>query len=62
MSRSEYNFSITFFFLWIVPLFWCGVQNGLSTENLTKCLDEDESNIFGDELEKLVPKSIVQIK
>lgn len=40
------------FFLWIVPLFWKGTRKGLNTDDLTACLQKDESETLGDCLER----------
>ncbi|XP_063699793.1 ATP-binding cassette sub-family C member 4 [Culicoides brevitarsis] len=38
-------------FGWIFPLFFQGTRRGLNTDNLTKCLDKDESEMLGNKLE-----------
>lgn len=40
------------FILWIAPLFWNGMKNGLTTDDLTKCLPIDKSDRLGDDLER----------
>lgn len=40
------------FFLWIIPLFWKGARKGLNTDDLTQCLEKDESEMLGDHLER----------
>lgn len=40
------------FFFWIIPLFWNGTRNGLSTDDLTKCLRKDKSDSLGNDLER----------
>lgn len=40
------------FFLWITPLFWKGTRKGLTTDDLTKCLRKDKSDLLGDALER----------
>ncbi|XP_055303160.1 ATP-binding cassette sub-family C member 4-like [Sitodiplosis mosellana] len=40
------------FFLWVIPLFWKGTRKGLNTDDLTQCLEKDESESLGDELER----------
>lgn len=42
------------FILWIAPLFWKGMKNGLTTDDLTKCLKKDRSDMLGDDLERYV--------
>ena len=38
-------------FLWVVPVLWNGLKNGLNQNNLTQCLTEDKSEELGDKLE-----------
>uniref|UniRef100_A0A336LRH9 CSON001220 protein n=1 Tax=Culicoides sonorensis TaxID=179676 RepID=A0A336LRH9_CULSO len=38
-------------FCWIIPLMFTGTRHGLTTENLTKCLEKDESEMLGNKLE-----------
>lgn len=40
------------FYLWIGPLFWEGMKNGLSKDDLTKCMLKDRSDTLGDNLER----------
>lgn len=40
------------FFFWIIPLFWKGARKGLSTDDVTQCLQKDESEKLGDHLEQ----------
>lgn len=41
------------FFLWITPLLWKGMKNGLKSDDLCKCLKNDKSEVLGDDLERL---------
>lgn len=50
--RRGVNIISQIFFIWIIPLFWKGVRRGLTTEDMTKCLDKDKSDALGDELER----------
>lgn len=52
--RKGNNFISQLFMLWTVPLFWKGLRNGLTTNDLTKCLQEDKSGALGDNLEAYV--------
>lgn len=38
-------------FCWILPLLCYGTRRGLNTDNLTKCLEKDESEMLGNKLE-----------
>lgn len=38
-------------FCWIIPLLFYGARRGLNTDNLTKCLEKDESEMLGNKLE-----------
>lgn len=49
--RKNVNIFSQLYFLWIIPLFWRGTRKGLSTDDLTKCLDKDKSDHLGNELE-----------
>lgn len=40
------------FLLWMAPFVWKGMKNGLATNDLTKCMTKDRSDVLGDELEK----------
>lgn len=50
--RKRANLMSQLFFVWIVPLLWNGMKNGLTTKDLTKCLRKDRSDTLGDDLEK----------
>lgn len=50
--RKSANLISRLFLLWTAPLLWKGMKNGLTTEDLTKCLQRDKSNALGDNLEK----------
>lgn len=50
--RRGVNIISQILFIWIIPLFWNGVRRGLTTDDLTKCLDKDKSDKLGDELEQ----------
>lgn len=39
---------------WTVPLLWKGMKTGLTTKDLTKCLQKFKSEALGDELERYV--------
>lgn len=41
------------FCLWITPLLWKGMKNGLTSDDLCKCLQKDKSEVLGDDLERL---------
>ena len=41
-------------FLWAVPLLFKGSRKGLNSDDLTVCLDKDESKVLGDRLERCV--------
>lgn len=49
--KKSANFLSQLLFLWIVPTLYKGSRNGLDKEAITKCLDEDRSEILGDKLE-----------
>jgi len=55
-QRSNYrqgaNILSQLLFLWAVPLLFKGSRKGLSTKDLTVCLDKDESKVLGDTLER----------
>lgn len=55
------NFISQIFFLWTIPLFWKGMKDGLTTNDLTKCLQNDKSEKLGDELEELVLSTAIYI-
>lgn len=50
--RKGANFLSQLFIFWTVPLVWRGMKNGLTTKDLTKCLQEDRSDSLGDDLER----------
>lgn len=50
--RKKANPLSQLFFLWMVPVFWRGTRKGLTTDDLTKCLKKDDSELLGDELER----------
>lgn len=50
--RKKANPISQLFFVWIIPLLWRGMKNGLTTKDLTKCLKKDRSDTLGDDLEK----------
>lgn len=50
--RKGANLISRLFFLWITPMLWKGMKNGLTTKDLTKCLQKDRSDTLGDDLEK----------
>lgn len=50
--RSGANPLSVLFFLWMAPVFWRGSRKGLNTDDLTKCLKKDDSEVLGDELER----------
>lgn len=52
--RKGANFISVLLMLWTVPLFWKGMKNGLNTNDLTKCLEEDKTDVLGDNLEAYV--------
>lgn len=50
--RKSANPLSQLFFIWMLPMFWKGTRKGLQTEDLTQCLQKDESELLGDELER----------
>lgn len=50
--RKKANLISQLFFVWIIPLLWKGMKNGLTKKDLTKCLKKDRSDTLGDDLEK----------
>lgn len=42
------------FFGWSIPLLYKGSRQGLNTQDLTKCLPEDNSEELGDKLERYI--------
>lgn len=49
--RSSKNPLSHLIFLWIVPILFRGTTRGLNTDDLTKCLEKDQSELLGDKLE-----------
>lgn len=49
--RKGANVISKLFFLWTLPLFWKGMKNGLTTDDLTECLPKDKSDKLTDEME-----------
>lgn len=49
--RSSTNPLSQLIFLWIFPFLLRGTTRGLNTEDLTKCLEKDHSEVLGDKLE-----------
>lgn len=49
--RNRANSVSKLLFVWIVPTLYEGSRKGLDQENITKCLDEDRSEVLGDTLE-----------
>ncbi|XP_030376299.1 multidrug resistance-associated protein 4 [Scaptodrosophila lebanonensis] len=49
--RHRANIFSQLIFAWTVPLMYKGSRKGLNTDDLTKCLAEDESEPLGDRLE-----------
>lgn len=52
--RKGANVISRLFFLWTLPLFWKGMKNGLTTDDLTKCLPKDKSDKLTDAMEMCV--------
>lgn len=50
--RKGANLISRLFFLWMMPVFWKGTRKGLNTDDLTRCLRKDGSEMLGDELER----------
>lgn len=49
--RKGANVISKLFYLWTLPLFWKGMKNGLTTDDMTKCLQKDKSEELTDEME-----------
>lgn len=49
--RSSSNPLLQLTFLWMLPLLYRGSKKGLSTDDLTKCMEKDNSELLGDKLE-----------
>lgn len=49
--RKRANSVSQLLFTWIVPTLYEGSRKGLDLENIAKCLDEDRSEVLGDQLE-----------
>lgn len=49
--RKGANILSQLFFIWVVPVLWHGMRNGLTIDNRTQCLTEDKSADLGDKLE-----------
>lgn len=49
---QEANFFSRLTFAWAVPLLLHGSRKGLNSNDLTKCLKEDQSQPLGDRLER----------
>lgn len=49
--RNNTNILSQLTFAWTLPLFWRGARKGLDTTDLIKCLDKDQSETLGNELE-----------
>lgn len=49
--RQNVNIIQQLLFTWIIPLLYKGSKNGLTTNDLTVCLDKDKSEMLGDKLE-----------
>lgn len=52
--RKHANILSQLIFGWSMPLLYKGSRQGLTTDDLTKCLPEDCSEELGDELERFV--------
>lgn len=50
--RRGANLLSQLFFVWTVPLLWKGMKNGLSSKDLTKCLEKFKSEALADNLER----------
>ncbi|KAH8336344.1 hypothetical protein KR059_002930 [Drosophila kikkawai] len=50
--RQKANIISQLIFAWVIPLLYRGSRRGLNTDDLTKCLKEDQSEQLGDRLEE----------
>ena len=50
--RHKANIFSQLIFAWIIPLLYKGSIQGLKEDDLPKCLDDEESKVLGDKLER----------
>lgn len=50
--KENANIINRIFLTWIVPTLFKGSRSGLTTDDLTKSLKDDDSHILGDKLER----------
>ena len=52
--KKAANLLSQLFLTWTIPVMWKGAKSGLTQDDLTKCLERDQSEPLGDQLEEWV--------